>query len=152
MASAVITPIADRLKALLAGLDVTPPVTAYRWTPQRLGGTGPFAVVELPRVERSQVNDPEEELGNDDWVITYPVVLYVDLKDPDRDQERIVELLEAFTAAVDDNRGLKVDDDDDATIIDTRVVTSDPSVDLIGESRPVLAYECEVAVFKHVPY
>jgi hypothetical protein len=146
MASSVITPVADRLKAVLEGLAVTPVVTAYRWTPPRLGGTGPFGVVELPRIERTGVDEPERELGSDDWLITYPVVLYVDLKDPDRDQERAVELLEAFTAALDENPSMG-----DATIDDTKVTAGDPSVDLIGESRPMLAYECEVQVLKRVP-
>jgi hypothetical protein len=155
-ASTVITGVADRLKTVIAALDVTPPVSAYRWTPQRLTGTGPFAVIELPRVERTSLNDPEEQLGSDDWIISYPVVLYVDLKDPDRDQNRLVDLLEAMTSAIDDNVVLADPNDPgdvngDVQIMDVKVTAADPSVDQLPDARSLLAYECEVQVFKHVP-
>jgi hypothetical protein len=76
--STVIVPLADALKTLLEGLDFAPAVKAYRWAPSQLA-TGTAAVIDIPEVRRTGVDEPEEQLGSDDWTITFPVELLVDL-------------------------------------------------------------------------
>lgn len=150
MASTILTPVADALADVLAGINLTPAINLVwgddrRWAPAMIGST-PAVVINVPSVRRTGLDEPERELGSDDWIITFGVDLYVDLAVPDRDQQRAVELLEAVTAAIDANRTLGM-----ATIDDTKVVSAEPSQDLSDEARPLLTYDLEVQVWKRVP-
>jgi hypothetical protein len=146
VASTVIQPTADALKAVIAAVTFTPAVTVYRWAPAHLGNV-PAVVIDVPTLRRHDLDAAERELGSDDWFMTFPVSLHVDLKVPDRDQARIVELLEAVIAAIDANRTLGI-----ATVDDTKVITGSPIQDLSDEQRPLLTYDCEVEVWRRVPY
>jgi hypothetical protein len=143
--STVIVPLADALKALLEGLDFAPAVKAYRWAPSMVA-TVPAAVIDIPEVRRTGIDEPEEQLGSDDWTLTFPVELLVDLAVADRDQTRVVELLEAFIAAVDANPSLGF-----PIVDDSKVVAGTPGYDLSEEARPLLTYDCEVQVLVRVP-
>jgi hypothetical protein len=76
--STVIVPLADALKQMLEGLDFAPAVKAYRWAPSMVA-TVPAAVIDIPEVRRTGIDEPEEQLGSDDWTLTFPVELLVDL-------------------------------------------------------------------------
>jgi hypothetical protein len=144
MASTVITPVADALATVLNGIAFTPALKVYRWAPRRLDNV-PAAVINVPAVRRVALDEGERELGSDDWFLTFTLDLHIDLKVPDRDQQRAVELLEAVIAAVDANPTLGI-----ATIDDTKVVAGEPTYDLSEEARPLLTYDCEVQVWKRV--
>lgn len=153
MASTLLQPVADKLAGLIAGIATTPPFNVPRntdgtnaWAPRALGGTGPWAVIEIPDVDRTPLDQGERELGSDDWFLTYDVTLYFDFKVLDRDQARAVTLLEAFIVAVDTTPSLGI-----AQIDDTKVVKATKAYDLSNESRPLLAYECEVQVWIRRP-
>jgi hypothetical protein len=133
--STVIVPLADALKQMLEGLDFAPAVKAYRWAPSMVA-TVPAAVIDIPEVRRTGIDEPEEQLGSDDWTLTFPVELLVDLAVADRDQTRVVELLEAFIAAVDANPSLGF-----PIVDDSKVVAGTPSFDLSEEARPLLTYD-----------
>jgi hypothetical protein len=143
--STVIVPLADALKQMLEGLDFAPAVKAYRWAPSMVA-TVPAAVIDIPEVRRTGIDEPEEQLGSDDWTLTFPVELLVDLAVADRDQTRVVELLEAFIAAVDANPSLGF-----PIVEDSKVVAGTPGYDLSEEARPLLTYDCEVQVLVRVP-
>jgi hypothetical protein len=143
--STVIVPLADALHALLEGLDFQPTVKAYRWAPSMVGDV-PAAVIDIPEVRRTGVDEPEEQLGSDDWTLTYPVELLVDLAVAETAQTRAVELLEAFIAAVDANPSLGF-----PIVDDSKVTAGTPSFDLSDQARPLLTYDCEVEVLVRVP-
>lgn len=152
MASTILTPVANALAAILATIDLTPQVNVVwgtsdekRWAPAMIAAT-PAVVINVPSVRRTGLDEPERELGSDDWLLTFALDLYVDLKVPGRDQQRAVELLEAVTAAIDANPTLGL-----PTIDDTKVVSAEPAQDLSDEARPLLTYDLEVQVWKRVP-
>lgn len=141
--STLIDPVAQALKALLEGLDVDPGVKAYWPAPKLMDGTGPWAVVELPRLRRTGTDEAETELGSDDWYLSFPVILYVALSDAKRDQARLLDLLEAAIKAIDDNPSLGI-----VTVDDTSLIAGDPFFDLTEQARPLIAYECELEVWR----
>jgi hypothetical protein len=97
-------------------------------------------------VRRTGIDEPEEQLGSDDWTLTFPVELLVDLAVAERDQLRIVDLLEAVVAAVDANPSLGF-----PIVDDSKVVAAVPAFDLTEEARPLLTYDLEVQVLVRVP-
>jgi len=155
VASTVITPVGDALAALLQTITFTPTLHVHwdtandtRWAPSRLRDV-PAVTIDIPTVRRTALDEGERELGSDDWLLTFPVSLYVDLKVAGRDQQRAVELLEAVIAAIDANRTLGI-----PTIDDTKLVAGEPSLTSFSsdQARPLVEYECEVQVWKRVPY
>jgi hypothetical protein len=143
--STVITPLAQALSALLQGIDFQPAVTAY-WPAPSSAIKPPAAVIDIPEVRRTGIDEPEEQLGSDDWTLTFPVELLVDLAVAERDQLRIVDLLEAVVAAVDANPSLGF-----PIVDDSKVVAAVPAFDLTEEARPLLTYDLEVQVLVRVP-
>lgn len=147
---AVLTPVGDALAAVLAGITLTPPVTVEwaadrRWAPTRIGST-PAIVINVPTVRRTGLDEGEREIGSEDWLLTFGVDVYVDLKLPARDQQRAIDVVEAVIAAVDANHTLG-----DPTIDDTKVTAAEPAQDLSDEARPLLTYDLTVEVWKRVP-
>lgn len=138
MASTVITPIANRIVTELAALGVSPSVKGYRWAPHDLDAL-PAGVVELPRVRRRGTDEPERQLGSNDWFLDFPVVLYFDLSEAQFSQDQAVDTVEAFIKAVDANPTLT------ATVEDAVVSEVEPSI-VDDKNRPLVAFECLVAV------
>lgn len=145
MASSVIQPIAVKLAAEVAAITVASvAVKSYVWAPG--AGTGmdavPCGVVEMPDFRRRDLDEAESELGQNDWTLTYPVVLYVDLSEAAASQAQLVELVEAFVARVNANPSLT------NTVYDAVVVDGEPFLDLTVEARPLAAYRTSVQVWK----
>jgi hypothetical protein len=143
MASTVVQPLADRIGAVAAGLGLSPTVKEWVWAPADLS-TLPAAVVDLPTIARSGL-DPqgESELGSYDWFLDFPVTLYFDLSEPIAAQTQAAAYLEAFIEAVDTDATLT------GMTLDAKVTRAEPSI-RADESRPALAYETHVEIFKLV--
>lgn len=153
MTSTLLQPVADQLAAVIEGLNTTPAFNVPRttdgmnaWAPKALGGPGPWAVIEIPDVTRTPLDQAEITLGVEDWYLTYDVTLYFDFKVLERDQIRAVDLLEAVIAGIDDSDGLGIDQ-----IGDVKVTRATKAYDLSDDQRPLLAYECEVQVWFRRP-
>jgi hypothetical protein len=136
MASVVIDPIADRIKAVLDAL-----VSAAYWPPVAMPDALPAAVVQPPTVRRVAPEDGESQMGADDWRIDFSVSAYFDLADTGTAQTAGVEFFEAFVSAVDNDPTLA------GTVLDAKVTTGSPDYDRISERRPVFIYECTVETF-----
>jgi hypothetical protein len=148
MASTVVTPIADKLKATMEGLTLAPALKVYRWAPKALSGPGPFAVIELPDIKRGNLLDAETELGRRDWALEFPVVFYFDLVTADVAQGRAAEVAEAFIRAVDEAPDLGIP----ALVEEARVTEAEVSYDIGQEgARPMLVITTTVAVAAFVP-
>jgi hypothetical protein len=144
MASTILDPIADVLVLELAALTVLgDSVKGYLWSPRQMTKV-PAGVVEIPSVGRVGPDEAESQLSSDDWNVTYPVVLYVDATRADTSQAALVEFLEDFIAAIDANPSLT------NTVLDAKVLSAEPFLDLTEQARPLVGYECEVAVLKLV--
>ena len=146
MASVLIEPVADALQAKLAAITLQgAAVKAYTWAPARLDRV-PAAVIEAPDVSRRDIEGAESQLGSNDWLLTFPVTLYVQLDEPVAAQTAAVDGLEQFVQAVDADAGLGI-----AGVIESRVVTGEPAV-IEEQKRALYAYECRVEVLIEYVY
>lgn len=139
MASTILDPVAEALKDVA---DAITGLSGEKWAPKDLRKR-PSAVVSLPRGRRSGVDEAEQQLGSEDWYLTYPVVLYIDLSEAKRAQAQAVELVEALIAAIDDNPGLS------NTVLDAKVTNFEPEI-VVDQNKPLLSYVCDVEVLKQV--
>jgi len=94
--SGILSPLADALveKAEEAGC------AGYRWAPRELDSSK-AAVIELPSVERTALDAPEDHLGQEDWRPTFDTVFYFDLDVAKASQDEAVEAVEKFVLAID---------------------------------------------------
>lgn len=142
MASTILDPVADAIKVLIADLAVTPTMKAYKWAPGMTGlDAVPAGVVDLPRVRRTGVDQAEDHLGQDDWSMEFPVVLYFDLSEAFESQARAAEVVEAFIKAVDANPTLT------STVQEAKVIDSEPFT-VTDHPMAELGYRCRVETLK----
>lgn len=142
MPSTIVQPVADRLKQIAEGLAVTPTVKAYRWAPARLSQV-PAIVIEPPDIGRPDPEEGESQLGAEDWDMSFPVVVYVDLREGEKAQARAVELVEALITAIDDDPTLA------GLASDVELVEAESFV-IEDAQRPLFAYRCTVALTRLV--
>lgn len=145
MASTILDPVAVLIANVIAGLAVTPTVKAH-WPDPGLAGVDqlPAGVVGAPDIDRVGIEEPDPQIGSAGWTITYPVALLFDLGDTVTAQAQALQTVEAFIKAI-DTMTLSVSD---ATIEDSRVLNARVSVE--DAARPLLIYDCAVAVLKFV--
>ena len=142
-ASTLIDPIAVKLAAIAGAVE---DVTAYSKDPGMAGLEGnPIAVVGIPTIDRGDI-DSDSQLGSRDWVLGYPVRLYVNLEVPDEAQTLLQDTCEAFMRAIDA-------DDQLASIATVNMVPQAARAiealpgEIVGEtSRPRLFYDVLVRV------
>lgn len=138
MPSTVLDPIAGALESLIEGIAGLPfPINAMKWERLELDPL-PAATVHVPQIERTAVGEAELQLGSLDWQLSYTVSLYFDLDDAVTAQARMVEYVEAFIKAVDQNPTLGL-----ATVDEAKVVSAVPFHER-ERRRPLAGYECEV--------
>lgn len=143
MPSTIVKPVADRLKAIAEGLAVTPTVKGYRWAPARIDKL-PAIVVEPPELRRPDPEQGESQLGAEDWNLSFPVVVYVDLREAEMAQDRAVEIVEALIAALDDDTSLIALGCEDVELIEAEPIVID------DKARPMFAYRCTVELTRLV--
>lgn len=150
MSSDILDPIADYLAATvipsIATSDGTT-VKAHKWSP---GGAGldsrPAAVVSIPSVERTPVDEAEDHISQRDWNLDYEVVLYFDATtDPAYSQAQAVEVVELFIRAIDD------DEDLGGNCQEAKVTRAEPANVVDDQSQAMFAYVCRVGVLKFYP-
>lgn len=145
MASTIIDPLADALAALAGGITVNGTALKGVWPP-RLGVPDvPCVEIEIPTVRRSDVEEAESQLGADDWTLDFTATIHFDMREAVTAQQRIVEALEAWIAAVDADRSLGI-----ASVLDASVVSAEPLYDLTDEQRPLIGYVTTVRVWRLV--
>lgn len=144
--SDVIAPVGVALAEKLATLSISGETVKAYWLAPRTLDRIPAAVIEAPSVERRQLEEPESALGADDWLLSFPVTLYVLLDEAEAAQSSAVEFVEAFTLAIDADRGLGV-----AGVIEARVVSSEPVI-VDDERRALYTYQSRVEVLREHIY
>src|SRR4051794_31632298 len=100
MSSTIITPLAEALIEKAEGVGAK----GHRWPPSEI--TPPCVVIELPEIERTGVDEPEDHLGQKDWTVTFTAVFYFDLATAQSDQDGAVDVVEAFINAIDEDQAL----------------------------------------------
>ena len=145
MSSTILQPTADLVAAVLTGLSVTPAVKGYATDPGMTGlDSLPAGVCGLPKVQRTNPDEAESQLGTFDWQIELPVMLLFDLYDTTTAQAQALQTLEAFIKAVDTGT-LQTSD---AQIVDAKVSQADP-VEFLDEARPMVGYDCRVEILRY---
>jgi len=146
MASTIIQPVANAIKEVIDGIPLTPPFKSYVWEPQDVDSY-PAATIAPPTIRRVSIENPESQLGSDDWIFEFTIFLCFDVGEVIFSQTQAVEYAEAFIDAIDDNQDLK------KQALEAKVV----SIEYKGLSkfserstRECLAYECEIDVLKLV--
>lgn len=151
--STIIDPTAELLADLAATVEVTMATgtrTLWRpsdgpWEPAAFDDV-PAVAVGPPTVRRAGLDEGERELGSDDWFLDYPVSLYFDLDEASKSQGQMVEAVEAFSKAIDQDPSLG-----SALIDDCKLTNADPFVE-DGRQRTLCGYLCTVAVLRRNPY
>lgn len=139
MASAILDPIASALKTAAESISG---VNGHKWV-LRDTDSRPAAVIELPTVNRTQPDAPEDHIGQFDWRSDWTVVFYFDF-DPNAaeayGQVQALEVIEDWIEAINANPTLS------GAVQEAKVVTAGPP-ELNDElSRPLIAYPTQVAV------
>jgi hypothetical protein len=142
LASTVLDPIAEALRAELAAVGVAPVIKAHKWAPRALDKV-PAGVIGVPSLRRREPDGAESRLGRNDWRLIYPVGLYFELTEAIAAQARAVEVLEAWVKAIDANDTLN------DLVEDAAVTVAEP--DFTEEGRPMVLYLTEVHMLAFVP-
>jgi hypothetical protein len=148
--STLIEPTAVLLSDLAETISVTmsngtKALKGYSYEPAAFDDI-PAAAVGAPELNRGSLDAGERELGSDDWYLDYPVSLYFDLDEAAKAQGQMVEALEAFTKAIDDDPSLG-----SALIDDCKLTNAEPFVE-DGRGRTLCGYLCTVSVLRRNPY
>jgi hypothetical protein len=141
MASTILQPVADRLAAILQGLELG--VNTWAQPDLRFDRAG-AAEIEIPDITRTPLEQPESQLGADDWDLEFPVSLWVNMTQADTAQQRLAALVEAWITAVDADIQLG------GLVLEARVTTARRVYGTTGNGRPLVGYETAVAVLKLV--
>ena len=145
MSSTILQPVADLVAALIESLDVDPLIKGYSIDPGPVGlDSLPAGVCGLPKIQRTDADGGESQLGTYDWTIELPVMFLFDLYDTTTAQAQALQTVEAFIKAV-DTGSLSTSD---PQIVDAKVTSSDPG-ELIDEARPMLSYDCRLQILRY---
>ena len=145
MSSTILKPLAQSLVDLADGITLTNgvEVTGYLWERKDFASL-PAVAVEPPDGRRRGIDEGESQLGSDDWFPEYHVSLYVDLDDAVVAQEQMLELLEAYIAAVDADPSLG-----DAEVLDAKVTRWEKFTRTTAK-RTLAGYDVTVSVYRLV--
>jgi hypothetical protein len=125
----------------------TATVRAHQWGPKKFRGPGPWAVVQLPAIDRTGLEEPESQVGTEDWDLEFPVVFYFELTGaPEFVQEQAIAVIEAFIAAVDSDPLLSSAEIPAGQIEEAKVTAAGPPELDVDQQRPLLVYPCDVAL------
>lgn len=142
MASTIIAPIGQTIKAIAASIAAAP--KTY-WTDPGFEGLDslPAVIVGVPSGSRRQPDEAEDHISQTDWHLEYPVSIVCDLAVASDAQTQIVEILESFVEAIDDNQASFTS----GLVLDA-VVSGwlDPEV-VVEPKRALLTLDCTVSVF-----
>lgn len=142
MTSTIIDEVAAALQAKLAALTVQgQAVKAHKWAPRGFDQL-PAAVIEAPKLTRGDLEAAESELSRTDWLLDFPITLYVELDNAETAQAAAVDFLEAFTLAIDADAGLSL-----AGVLEARLTAAEPVV-IEDQTRALYAYETTVEVLR----
>jgi hypothetical protein len=136
--SSELMPVARALESLLEGIGLK----AYPIPPKGLDRL-PAGVVEWPSITRTGIDEAEPELGTNEWLLEFPVNLYIKLDKAERAGEEATDLVEAWIVAVDGDQGLS------GEAYEAKVVSAEPAV-VEDRSVPMLVYETRVQVSRLV--
>lgn len=146
MPSTILEPLATAVATLLGNLSVTPTLKAYAHDPGYSGlDSIPCAVVGIPTLGRVGLDESESQLGSRDWFVTFPVTLYFDADVATDVAKRAIEYVEKFIVSI-DTESLQAAD---GTVLDSKVTRCEP-VEIVDTHRPLLAYECDLEIWKLV--
>lgn len=142
--STVIAPVGQALADLIEAIDTTPAIKAY-WPPRRdLDRPPPAALVKVPSFERRALDDGWEQIGAEDWTLTFGVTLAFELSNDVEAQTQAVAFVEALADAIETDPTLG------GLAQDCTLVRAEPEYGYVEESRPILAYECEIQVDRKI--
>lgn len=137
--------IGQNIADLLDALDDN---HGYLWPPAVTGYGRPAAVVELPAIQRSELDGAEDHLGQDDWRFDFEVNFYFDLniKNPQVEQARAAALLGSYIAAVDAEPTLGLP----GTVQEAKVVRVDRPEYTEEAKRPYIRWSTQLSVLAFV--
>ena len=135
----VIDNIADRIVADIAGLASD--VKAYKWAAGPSSGLDevPAAVVQLPTIERTEVDAREDHLGATDLRLQFEVFFFFDASNVDYTMPQALEVVSAFTDAIDEDIDLG------GAAQEAKVTRSEPT-NVESDGRPLFGYSSNVSV------
>lgn len=139
-------PDADFTEAAQALVDIcnddVAGFTAYLWDRETFDKI-PAISVGVPVFRRRELDEAESQLGALDYFFEYPISLYVDLANAVRDQQKMVDGLQALAIAIDDDPGLR------GTVFDSAITEGSPFIEP-DRNRPLAGYQVVVQASKLV--
>jgi hypothetical protein len=138
---------------ILAVLATVEGLKVYGHEPRDLDRL-PAAAIDVPRLTRVPVDEPENQLGSASWTLVWPLRLYVDFGNlgPAQASSAAKALLGQVVGAFDTYRHLEVGSAPPPGIQDARVESAVPARwnDGEGQSRELAGFECELAVLAEI--
>jgi hypothetical protein len=103
--------------------------------------------VELPDIDRTPIDQPEDHIGQVDWKMAYTVAFYFDFDDQDTyHQAEAATVIEAWIKAIDANQDLGMS----GTVQEAKVIHAGPfSID-DTRSRAMLLYPTRVELLAFI--
>jgi hypothetical protein len=139
--------VADRLVAQLEGLpheSDDSPVKAYKWAANPGAGfdSVPAAVVQIPKIQRTKIDEAERQLGSLDLNLRFEVFFVFDASDVTYTMPQSVATVAAFIDAIDADITLS------GSAEEAKVTEADPrNVETKEGGRPLFGWACSVEVF-----
>lgn len=146
----IVTSIAADVAVIIEALTVeftargtshTSSLRAYYWSQKDLD-TPPGAVIQLPEIRRTGIDDPERQLGSRDYLLAFDIDFMVDIDDSVFAQAQALAAVEAFIYAIDEDPSLG------ATVDEAKVVSAGPPLVDQNATRPLLSYPAVLEVLK----
>ena len=138
--------VADRLVAQIEGIpheSDDDPVKAYKWAASPGAGfdSVPAAVVQIPKIRRTGIEEAESQLGRLDLNLRFEVFFVFDASDVTYTMPQSVATVAAFIDAIDGDITLS------GSAEEAKVTEADPrNVETAGGNRPLFGYACSVDV------
>lgn len=118
----------------------------YTYEPRDLDSLPALTIDGPTDFARSEPDEPESQLGSNDWRLTYLVRIYVPLGDPETASDESRAILGQVIAAIDADRTLGGEADLDASLADgSRELVAD------ANEREMFLFTCSLRIWALVP-
>jgi hypothetical protein len=145
----VTTDPAEKLGAVAAAIatrfETIAGATVYPYEPLGRALSPPCITIGACDFERSGVEEPDSQLGSDDWILTYAITLYVALFEPEKGFADAREFVGRAIAAIDADQKLG------GEVLEAKLTSGDMGFNDEDAQRRLVVVECELEALALMP-
>jgi hypothetical protein len=120
-------------------------INVYEYEPLGLALSPPCITIGNCDFERSGVEEPESQLGSDDWLLTWAVTLYAPLHEPKKGFSDVRRLIGQAIRAIDADQKLG------GEVLEAKLTTGDSGFNDEDMNRRLFVVECDLETLALMP-